>query len=359
MVLLFHARVSLDYYVSGVGGYDFLIGRSAWDYFGKTGVDIFFVISGFVISISFLKLDLSRVSSIRTFVIRRLIRIAPPFWIVMAVYALYLSATGREAVLTWQNVTANALFLPYMNHRGALETILPVSWTLNYEMMFYMVLAAFSVLAGRFAAVCTAVLFSLFALLFYTWGSDLNAIQKFVFNPHSLEFVFGVGIGVAYVKGFCVGTKQALILLLLGFFVLIRVGFHGYGDGYIGRVIYAGLPAAVIVIGSAWLAVELPGKIKRTFMLLGLGDASYSIYLVHILAFNLLVLLLGGMSVTVNSWGDVAVLYTGMVVVGVISGIAFHRYVESPVTQRLNQVYASQTGGKRPAPVGMQSGGEG
>ena len=114
---------------------------------GHAGVDLFFVISGFIMW------SIARDAAISpaTFLARRIIRVAPPYWIATLVWVGLVSAIGYD----WITVTAEHTFLSlgFVPHFSPTfwDRVWPVvmpDWTLNYEMFFYLVFAG-TLLAGR------------------------------------------------------------------------------------------------------------------------------------------------------------------------------------------------------------------
>ena len=114
---------------------------AVWDfYYGNFGVDLFFVISGFVMVYASEAL-FGQPGASRKFVIRRLIRIVPLYWIATS-YALWglLNVTGLNLpAATWKSIFGSYFFLPFPFPTGG--PLLIVGWTLNYEMFFYLIFA--------------------------------------------------------------------------------------------------------------------------------------------------------------------------------------------------------------------------
>ncbi|GHC29876.1 acyltransferase [Kushneria pakistanensis] len=331
IVLFFHSKVSLDHYIAANGNNEYLIGRTTWDTFGKTGVDIFFVISGLVITLSFSKIDISKTNEIKFFLKKRIVRIVPAFWIATALYLALIFLTSGK-IPDWQHILSSSLFIPYEVPWG-LGTVLPVGWTLNYEMLFYISLSFMAVFFQKKAFQAIIAQFLVFSIFFYIWG-ELNSFQRFVFNPQSLEFAFGVIIGLFLKRELKLNKMVGAAILVIGTLGLLAVGFRGYGDGYIGRVVYAGIPAALIVLGAT--SEKLKAKDCLHKLLKSLGDASYSIYLTHITSIALIASIFEFFGVYIGSRVAVIGYYSFVSFLSIMLGIVFYKMVERPVTKAVH-----------------------
>ena len=248
---------------------------------GAAGVDIFFVISGFVMALSSRSL-LMKPAPAAEFMKRRLDRIAPLYWLLTTVKLILLyTVTRRAAHETPGHVLASYLFYPLRNALGNADPVLVAGWTLNFEMFFYLVFAGALLLRIkplRFVPPVLAVIagFGFFFLL----GTG----PLFWCNPIVLEFLFGMLLFEAWQSGRMPGIPLACILAIFGFGVLLGTPLGFYPTV---RPLVWGLPALAIV--AAALALEDRwGRHAPAFLLL-LGDASYSLYLTHTLVLPLVV----------------------------------------------------------------------
>lgn len=244
---------------------------------GEAGVDLFFVLSGFLMwAIT------DETSRPGTFLLDRLKRILPGYWAATSVMLAGALAGLFPAVrLTVGHVFASYAFLPWISpSNGQVWPLLVPGWTLNYEMAFYG-LFAFVLLVprGRQLGLLTLVLAGL-ALAGGVLRPESTAM-RFYTDPHILEFLGGLWLGWLWEKG---GPSPALAPLLalaavLGFAVsqMLPVGWP--------KPALFGLPALLAV--AAVLGRERwPGGIGGWPLLEGLGDASYSIYLWHTLGLS-------------------------------------------------------------------------
>ncbi len=241
-----------------------------WD----AGVDIFFVISGFVIVHASTSLFASRTGP-RVFLRRRLARIIPLYWIMTTAFLAVLLAgraqihgdIGGPAYLA-----ASYLFIPWARPDGVLQPALGLGWTLNYEMFFYLVFTPFLLLPKRSAAISAGVLLGVIVAV----GPVFAGIPQLHFwsDPVILEFLFGMEIALILSQKITLPLAVRIILIIIA-----AVAFHHDAAGHGVRPIIYGLPAAALVAAAALCR---PGAINRVEgLLVRLGDASYAMYLVH------------------------------------------------------------------------------
>ncbi|MGM3275830.1 acyltransferase family protein [Ralstonia sp. 24A2] len=244
-------------------------------HYGAYGVDLFFVISGFVIYLSSSK---SHVTP-REFLLHRIVRVVPAYWIFTALTAIALFFDSTIVALTtfeWPFFIRCLFFVPAMNPSGiGPYPLLTVGWTLNYEMVFYAIylLAMFAPTKLRTGCVIIGVLMLTFLV------PKLGGAFAFYGDAIVLEFLLGVLIGVAYKQGILKKTNAAAGALLV-LFGLVVIGEHG-GIGH--NFAWIGLPCAMIVFGTITLEKY---AVKARFAK-SLGDWSYSTYLCHALILSL------------------------------------------------------------------------
>jgi peptidoglycan/LPS O-acetylase OafA/YrhL len=244
---------------------------------GVAGVDIFFVISGFVMMISTTPL-LRSAHPARTFFARRLERIAPMYWLATSAKVVALLAAPAIAVVGlghWWHVLASYLFFPTRSPIEAYSTVLAVGWTLVFEMFFYILFAI--VLAARLPRV--PALAPVLILLAFAWTIPFVACHgtlHFYANTMQLEFLFGMLLALSIPFARKIPAPLAILLAIAGFLVLFL--YHSPATVLWGGILW-GLPALAVV--TAAVAVEHPLGSRTPKWLLEIGDASYSIYLVH------------------------------------------------------------------------------
>src|ERR1700733_8304140 len=104
------------------------------DFFlGAVGVDLFFVISGFIMVYVSEPL-FGQKSSPTTFFVRRVVRIVPLYWMITVAILIGGHSLGLRPNTTWLNIVGSFMFIPTTHADGTTEPVLLVGWTLNYEM---------------------------------------------------------------------------------------------------------------------------------------------------------------------------------------------------------------------------------
>jgi peptidoglycan/LPS O-acetylase OafA/YrhL len=227
----------------------------------RGGVDLFFVISGFVM----VKSTDGKAVKPQEFFIRRCQRIIPLYWLATLVM---MSSIEGEFLFK----LGSMFFIPMANpDSGALEPVVEPGWTLNYEMFFYLLFATSLTVTARWRfAILAAFLIGLATL---SPLSTKGSLAGFYTNPVILEFLLGMAIAKFNLRG-------PALLVPMGF-VLMSLLYPWAGH----RVVSLGLPAAIIIAG----AVGSESRLKHYRMPKLLGDASYSIYIFHLLALGIFV----------------------------------------------------------------------
>jgi exopolysaccharide production protein ExoZ len=291
---------------------------------GAAGVDVFFVISGFIMW----TVTRGKPVGAATFIRHRLLRIVPLYWLVtltLACVALAMPSAFPALQPKAGHVIASMLFIPHMDGGGHPWPLVVAGWTLVYEMFFYAVFAA-SLLAPRHLQIglVTAVLLACVAA-----GVALAPSQPWLetyTNPLLLEFLAGIWIGELWRQERVPGPAIGMALLVAGLACYATLeSKHFYLES--ARLALWGMPAMLLVVGM--LACEGMVVMRRARLLLILGDASYAIYLVHGLLISGLGKLLGGVAP--------ALLLPIFVVGAGVVGVAVHFWVERPMTAILRR----------------------
>lgn len=253
---------------------------------GAAGVDLFFIISGFIMVYASRGLRGQAVGW-SIFLGRRLARVVPLYWLVTLIYLLLQIAQGKWHVIQPDWIVASLLFWPFPGVTGAgLSPFYGIGWTLNFEMMFYVVFAAALWLRrGDPSWIVASIL---------TGGVVIGAalplpdLLGYWTNEIVLNFVYGIAIAVAFLRGVRLPPALGALLVSVGVGGLIVSTCLGYMAALpdqapaFPRSLAWGLPMALIMAGVT-LTYSPPKTVPSDIALLlhRLGDASYSIYLVH------------------------------------------------------------------------------
>lgn len=333
MVVLLHARISVNHYLVAISDRQFLFPESHWAAFGRFGVDIFFVISGFVISITLFKLNLDSMPDIRKFIQKRIIRIAPLFWICLLLYILTMHLTSPKSNFDILNIFTGAVFQFYADSRGNPSTYYGISWTLNYEMLFYMSTGMLVVIFRKMWALSVSLLFCFTSYLFYVYGKDMNIVQKFIFNPITLEFILGVIVAHFYKNKVKINALIGIPVIIACFYYIYTIPERGLTDWYIGRTINAAIPAAMIVM--CIINLEFKNKTIDT-ILMKLGDSSYSMYLIHGIVFLWVNYICSSIGLRFNSGFSVYLYFYFIICASIFASVVLNSYLEKPILKYLN-----------------------
>jgi peptidoglycan/LPS O-acetylase OafA/YrhL len=308
---------------------------------GAAGVDIFFTISGFVMALSLPGLA-GKTNRAGTFLWRRITRIVPLYWGATTLKLLLLKfrpsgGIGAPVLTPWR-IAASYLFIPARNWRGEMFPIIDAGWTLNYEMFFYLLFAAALALNISPLAFLTPCLTAI-ALLGMARPASWPDATSFA-SPLVLEFLYGVILAHFAMRRKLPGTAIATILLIGGFITLMVMPQTSAE----WRFIPWGIPAAAIVTG----AVALEGRLGRHIpaWLLEAGDASYALYLAHVLILPILGSVMGHFHL--KGYAGLAVIIVLGLGVSLPAAVLIHRFIEKPLMKLFKK---KQT----PAPAPVQA----
>lgn len=346
MVVVGHSQSAVVGIVAATGGG---FARSTLVPWGA-GVDLFFVISGFIIVHASTRL-FGRPGARAEFLRRRLVRIVPLYWLVTTLFLALL------AVATWKGgdrfpdaaaILASYAFLPADTYGdGRLFPVFDLGWTLNYEMLFYALLALVVTLPRGRALAAMAVLLGLGVAM----GTVLPGPSALWFwtRPIILDFALGMLMGAFFARGIILPRGVRILLAVGGAALLLADPAHIF-DGPIGmtvanawpRVLLAGMPVAVVLAAAVLGPEPRPPRLALPFT--RIGDASYSLYLFHPFALIATEKLGQKLPFVRESAGWPLVAAT--VAVAILVALAAHRWIERPMTAALARRFV------RPAPKG-------
>ena len=330
-VVFFHAEIQVNDVFS--------LGRYELPLTGRFGVDLFFVLSGFVMWIS------SGKKAIRPgqFMARRIARIVPLYWMVTlaaAFVSLAIPTLLRSTVFDVPTIFTSLLFVPWPNPAvppQLTENLVPFivpGWTLNFEMFFYVIFAAalWSPVHRRIPMLCLAAIAATAAAYFL---SDIWEPARFYLQTLILEFLAGVFIAwkIFGRDAAPLAVCKVLLIVCIAALVLFDIDPPRYD-----RSLYLGVPAAIVVICA--ITLERAGRVPYINILDKLGNASYSIYLTHIFVISGARVLakLTGFLIDSPAQGFVFVILC--LAVSALAGLVMHKYVEIPLV-RLTQAALS------------------
>ena len=277
---------------------------------GLSGVDLFFVLSGVVIAKTAPSL------TAKQFAWRRIRRIVPIYFLCCIPAVIVALPNG----IGWRDLLATFLLWPATDVMTA--PLLSVAWTLSFEMVFYGC-AALILVDRRWLAILLIAYAVAFAL------RSFGPIFQFLGNPIIIEFLLGVAIARLPMARLGIFGIPLGIALLLGSGVLKSAPDGDtldflIGDDNLYRVLVFGIPAAMIVYGTMQITA-------RPSVWTYLGDASYTLYLVHTFAVTSLLALWLTYPLPAN-----IIVLTG-VIASVVLAWRVHELVEKPILKALGR----------------------
>ncbi|CAN5334340.1 polysaccharide biosynthesis acyltransferase UppZ [soil metagenome] len=302
------------------------------------GVDVFFVISGFIM-VHLMRNRFGSAANAGQFLKRRLIRIIPLYWLcttlVLATSLHVLSMPGGIA-----HTIASYLFVPWPHPDGrGIFPVLSLGWTLNYEMLFYTIFAVGVCLSKRSGV---AVILAAFAVLL-TIGQiapESAFALRFWGSPLIGEFLLGMGLAWLHGRGVRLPRLLGVAAIILGIGVAIAF-YQTHSYETISRLFTGGIPAIIIASGAVLgLEPRKPGAL--TALLVRGGDASYALYLIHPFVVKI------GYAVTAKI-GVLAIAPLASaalcIIAAIIASFIVYRWFEQPLIARLLAIGS----GKSPA----------
>jgi exopolysaccharide production protein ExoZ len=307
----------------------------AW-LFGGIGVKIFFLISGFIMTITTHD-EFGTPNASRHFLWKRLLRIAPLYWIATTLYAARLFLQGTPPHVA--SLILSIFFIPHRNDLGVMQPVYGLGWTLNYEMFFYVlfgialqfnILKGMAGLIGSLIGLVLIVKLGAIALVPGFAGSMLG----YWGDPIVLYFAGGILVGAFRIRLagrgrlLPIGIYAAVSGALVCIFAYVVYVFTASSIGPAFNWEIAACAGPVMVCGLA--ADPIRNELFRP-PLRALGDASYSIYLTHGFFIG------PGEKLWLAAFGQHGAAYfvLTMIIFCGTAGLASYRYVEKPLLRIL------------------------
>lgn len=288
---------------------------------GQAGVDVFFVISGFI-----MWLISEKSPSPADFARERFLRVAPLYWVGTAGMTVGgLLGLFPNLTLEPMHVLTSYLFIPHPSPGGPTWPLLVQGWTLIYEVFFYALFALVLFLPRhrQLAALCGVLL--VFAGLGALIRPD-GVVLAFYSAPIILEFAAGALIGALWTSNRLSGPLTGWVAVAVGCSLFAWMSFIPVNGE---RLLVWGTPATLLVYGVCTL--ERRGVSITTPSLMFLGNASYSIYLFHTFAISIVARLFGE---RLSLWAESALA----TVAGVLLGACAYLTIEKPLMRIFKSV---------------------
>ena len=296
---------------------------------GASGVDIFFVISGFVISMSAERLRFDW----RLFLTNRLCRIAPFYWLMSAPIAVYIFFFRQ---LKWQSLLNSITFIPLLDFHKFNYPVNSFGWTLSFEFWFYTLFAIVMAILGARALLVMAPLLAILCAIVGFGYRGAWFTPCFLFHPLTLEFA--AGIVLFQVRKLC-GAKTmavaALLMLAFGWMTLQTqiLGWHinilaSPALGFKRACIWGGFGATLVTLAVSIDNLQL---IRWPRWAVSLGDCSYSMYLIQ--PYSIEISHKAGVWSGAGFWISVPMF----IISAVLGGVVLSKCFEMPLTRWARQ----------------------
>lgn len=306
---------------------------------GPAGVAFFFVLSGFIIE-HIHRIDFNRPDRLRSYVLKRLIRIYPTYvaiFIIVFAAALLVPSLRNTVPHDFLVVLKSLALIPQdpavVGGTGA--PVIDAAWTLQYEMVFYAAIAA--LIINRW------IFFGLLAMFFLNLALQATSIESgFLarFFSNELILLFGMGMIASKLSRLHLTMKYPVSISIMAFLMLLSVGIANANEIInisqpLLNIVYGALSVVVIVSIIQDEKINRPRYKNDTFI--EIGNSSYALYLLHFPMISLLT----KVAIYAGASGYLGVitslLFTLAICVG--ASIIFHRKIEKPTMKYLTGIF--------------------
>ncbi|QHM71105.1 acyltransferase family protein [Mixta intestinalis] len=311
MVVMHHIAIKGEQYHNGALGFFHV---------GQFGVDLFFIISGYIMCYT----TDGKKCNFGQFISRRFKRIIPLYWaitgVALIIYIIAPSMVNSSGGET--SIISSWTLFPLGK-----KLLVNNGWTLSYEFAFYFIFAAglmFNSAGKRILAVSLVLLcLVLLGFFFQPDNPSLKFITKFIM----LEFILGM-VAFYILKRMTLSRRVCFALLTLGILLLVIQNETGVYQSVAGRLVSGGVP--MFFIFSGFVGLEDFFKSSAFWgkdLLILIGESSYSLYLVHAFTVAAGAVIAKKLHFAHHTWWFTLLLLSG----SVIGGILCWRFVESPL----------------------------
>ncbi len=328
MVVFNHFNIAY----SNSNHYSFFV-SSGIGHLGEAGVDLFFVISGFIMFYTQCPNPETQNGSLNTalkFLKKRILRIMPLYWfwttVLLLLWLFHIAFKDQHINVTF--LSCSYFLVPYYSEHAGFRPLLEQGWSLAYEMYFYFIFAI--VLIFR-RCLSNTLYISLLFVFFYLISLYIKvpAFSYLVAYPMNIEFIYGAIIAWVVMKWkFQINRTILWCLFYIGCVLMMSKLFL-----QVDRTLVYGIPSAIILF-AAVLLNQNRQETKISTFLLYLGNASYSIYLTHsyfALAFGMV-----AKAGKLNHFNGDLLITLGTLSTILISSLAY-LYIEKPLMNLLKK----------------------
>ena len=246
---------------------------------GAIGVDLFFIISGYIIADNIVYLNYNS----KLFILHRIIRIAPFYWL-MTLPLLIKEIANQQ--LNLSSLVQSLIFIPLFDFHHFTNPIHNFGWTLSFEMWFYLLLSIITFIFKRKSIKYSAILLVAGSAIVYPLYNGSYFLPLFLFHPLTLEFAIGIIIFLTSKNFSLIHAVLSGCSLLILLPIASNYQYLGYHNDILSnsslayqRVFFWGMTGAVTMI--FFLSLENIKIIKWPVWLISLGNKAFSIYLIQ------------------------------------------------------------------------------
>lgn len=290
---------------------------------GAAGVDIFFVISGFIM----VYISNKKESNGLVFIKNRFSRVYPIYLITLIPFIIILLVAPHmvNSNQAPPSIVKSLTLIPFFS--GSYVNL--VAWTLSFEFYFYIIFAVSLYLTKKVVVASSMIISAAFLI-----GIAFDI--KFIKSALVFEFIIGMYMHeLIYKKKIEATLPISALISLVGFALLLsthKMSMNGDGE----RLFYYGIPSAIIFLGFLLCA----NSVKKQTALAFLGDASYSIYLTHILSINAIYFLFKKANgVSEHYW----MMITSATLLSMIVGAFTYKFIEKPIIKLTKSLLVKKT----------------
>ena len=278
--------------------------------------------------------DFTTVGAVRKFFTKRVVRIAPLYWVLTSlsvgilIFAPNLTRTGQKIDICW--ILASYFFVPAVSPSGVVAPVLGVGWTLNYEFLFYY-LFGISLLFKGFDALILITLAIIGLVFFGTLHIDNQGLISFYTSWLLCDFLGGVWVAWYVTSRGPLRSTSKQTLLIIGLSVFLVTVPYPPDETNFSRFIFWGLPSLVFVLVG--YDFKISSRVGRFLIIL--GNSSYSIYLSQVFFLPIWAKIISWLDQRVVAF-DAAVLILMLLVV--LSGVLVWLLIEKPLNLAVRRI---------------------
>ncbi|NIK47324.1 acyltransferase family protein [Variibacter gotjawalensis] len=303
---------------------------------GDFAVYIFFIVSGYIM-VQTTNYDVVGLPAVKHFLINRLVRVVPLYWIATFVELGLNSQHGKG--LQIEKLIHSLFFVP-QSATPVMRPILGVGWTLNYEMFFYVMFALSLFLprkraiAAVLGVICMLIAFGGFAKPWFALGQPTTAVA-FLTAPLLLTFALGMLLGVVVRHDDSNSRTHSSSFVFAVLMALIALDIVAATMWFANQISPNFLPLVGVSLAFASVAFAAVTDIGKPSLfgraLVGLGGASYALYLFHFFAIAAVGRAWKAFGITEMPW-----LFSFCAMAAALGvGIAVYRLVDAPLSRAL------------------------